>query len=344
MSRVSGLAAWVAAAALGCSGYSQGASSLLDAATAEPAAPTSEPSAPPTPEEMHVETPQPMDAGHAQPPAKPATPKPPEPEPEPEPDPDPMAPHSSANLRLARTDRFDGYLTDAYGQALYMFTGDVAGASESACLDDCARAWLPFDVSSPRPSSQLAAEDVSRFHRQDGSWQTTYKGHPLYVHASELGSRDVSGDGTDSQWFVARDYLVFLSAARSFAPAGTSSLRPMYLTDGYGRTLYVCLDDQPRTAASEAVSTCDTNCTLKRPVFSTAETDRTTLLPSLFDPSELRTLVRTDGQAQLMYRGWPLYYYSGDTAVGSTDGHNDRAWRALDPISFGENPEPGSSY
>jgi predicted lipoprotein with Yx(FWY)xxD motif len=102
--------------------------------------------------------------------------------------------------------------------------------------------------------------------------------------------------------------------------------------------LYVCLDDVPARDAKPAVSECDTICTVKRPVFGSVETGRTTLLPSVINPEELRELVRPDGQLQLTYRGWPLYYYSGDIAAGSTASHNDRAWRAIDPVSFGSEP------
>jgi predicted lipoprotein with Yx(FWY)xxD motif len=182
------------------------------------------------------------------------------------------------------------------------------------------------------PSAELDPTDIARFHRDDGAWQTTYKGHALYYRASELGTRDVTGDGVDERWFVARDYVVFLSAARKFTPAGGTTMDSSFLTDSFGRTLYICLDDQPGTAISEAISSCDTSCSAKRPAFAAAETARITRVPSLLDPSEL---VRADGLQQLTYRGWPLYLYVGDVGAGSTEGHNDRAWRAIDPVSFG---------
>lgn len=332
----------VTAAALGCSGYSEGSGRAADASVI-PAEPL------PRPAEPDSGTPGPAtDAGSKGKASAPShnapldassnTPSAPvEPPAIVDPPSQPSAPDkdSAANLRLARSARFDGYLSDAYGQALYMFAGDVAGVPDSACTGECARTWPPFDLSNPRPSSELAVEDIGRFHRRDGAWQATYKGHPLYTRASELWSRDVTSDGAEQRWFVARDYLVFLSTSRVFAPAGSSATDAPFLTDGYGRTLYVCLGDQPRTPESEAVSSCDAACTVKRPVFTTSQTERTTLLPSVIEPTELRELLRPDGQAQLTYRGWPLYQYSGDVNAGSTEGHNERAWRAIDPLSFG---------
>jgi predicted lipoprotein with Yx(FWY)xxD motif len=249
---------------------------------------------------------------------------------------------SYANLRMTRSSSFDGYLTDGFGQPLYMFVGDVSGAPESACLCDCARDWPAFDVAVAHTSAGLDSAQVSRFHRQDGAWQTTYKGHALYYRASETGTREVTGDAVDGRWFVARDYLAFLSSARTFAPEGGTATNDAFLTDGFGRTLYVCLDDQPRMAETEAISSCDAACTIKRPLFAAADPAQTVLLPSVIDSDELQPLARPDGQLQLTYRGWPLYYYRGDVGPGSTEGHNDRAWRAIDPISFGIDPEPDS--
>jgi predicted lipoprotein with Yx(FWY)xxD motif len=242
---------------------------------------------------------------------------------------------SQVNLRVEHSSPFDAYLTDELGQALYMFAGDVTGMPESGCLSECAREWPAFDIQLARPSAELNPADVSRFHRQDGAWQTTYKGHALYHRASETGTREVTGDGVNRHWFVARDYLAFLSPARTFAPAGGNATNGTFLTDGNGRTLYVCLDDLPGTATSQAKSSCDAACIIKRPIFKAPDLSRTAILPSVIDPAELQELQRPDGLTQLTYRGWPLYYYSGDVAVGATEGHNDRAWRAIDPVSFG---------
>lgn len=235
-------------------------------------------------------------------------------------------------LRSVSSTSFDSYLVDASGRPLYMFVGDITGALESACLDACALEWPAFDAPLTEVSG-LEPSDLSRFHRDDGAWQVAYKGHPLYYHRDEAGTNEVSADASGGRWFVARDYLVFLSIAHSFTPAGGSAGDDMFLTDGFGRTLYVCLDDRPRSATSDAVSSCDDDCLLTRPLFTVAQTSRTTLLPSVFDPSELRALDRADGQLQLTYCGWPLYYFAADLTPGSTAGHNERAWRAIDPIS-----------
>lgn len=326
---VAGLTALsVLAAVSGCSGYMDSTSEEIRVQT-HPIPP--EPAAEPAPEPA-AESKPPQPAGMPTE-VKEAPPMPALPQPEAT-QPQPRHPTHTPNLRLSRAPDSSRYLSDELGQALYMFVGDVAGASESACLYDCAHEWPAFDVEVAYPGADLDPKEVSRFHRQDGAWQTTYKGHPLYYRAIEAGLYVATGDGIDGRWFLARDYLAFMSTARSFAPEG-GGLLGAFLTDGFGRTLYVCLDDQPSTDTSEAVSSCDGECLGKRPIFPASAAVRTSLLPAGIDPAELRVLIRPDALLQLTYRGWPLYYFSGDLTAGSTEGHNDRAWRAFDPVSFG---------
>jgi len=244
------------------------------------------------------------------------------------------------SLRIASNDQLADYLTDGDGRALYMFTDDVSDRDEAACLGDCGLAFPPFDLAldgdAARPFAPgIDAREITRMHRQDGAWQARYKGHPLYYRAGEPAGQ-VSADSRDGVWFVARDYVAFLSSTSSFEPSGTSDQRYLYLTDGFGRTLYVCLDDRPRVGSTEPISVCSGECLANRPPFAASASLRSTRLPSSLEPSVLGAFVRGDGIVQLTYRGWPLYYFRGDAAAGGTSGHNQGAWRAIDPVAFGE--------
>lgn len=240
-----------------------------------------------------------------------------------------------ATLRLEQSPRHGAYLTNREGRSLYMYVGDVAGSRATACLGDCARDWPPFDADTLAVGPGIEPREVARFHRQDGLWQTTYKGFPLYVRASETGTREVTGDGFASRFFVAKDYLTFLSMPVNFEPAGGDPAAPgLFMTDGFGRTLYVCLDDLPAVDTAPPSTTCVGPCVTTRPPLSIGATQRTTLVPSSIDPRDLRAFTRPDGAAQLSYRGWPLYYFAGDSHTGDTNGHNEKAWRAIDPRSF----------
>lgn len=241
-----------------------------------------------------------------------------------------------ANLRLGHTIAFDGYLMDDAERPLYMFAEDVAGSASSACLDACAKDWPPFDLREVAPEPGILENEVTRFHRQDGRWQSAYKGHPLYYRASELGSRVVTGDAHDGRWFVARDYLAFITFTMSFAPAGSDSFDAGFLTNGFGRALYVCFDDTPGDATKAPVSSCVGECARRRPLWSVSEAARTSILPSVLKASDISTFERPDGVLQLALRGWPIYYFSGDESVGDVQGQNQSAWRAIDPVNFGK--------
>jgi predicted lipoprotein with Yx(FWY)xxD motif len=240
------------------------------------------------------------------------------------------------NLRLGQTPRFAGYLMDQDERPLYMFAEDVAGSAASTCLDACVKDWPPFDLKLAAPEPGILINEVTRFHRQDGRWQSAYKGHPLYYRATEVGGREITGDAVDGRWFVARDYLAFISISKSFAPAGSETFGAGFLTNGFGRALYVCFDDTPAVASTPALSSCTGECLRRRPLWSVSEAGRTTILPSVIKPDDLSELVRPDGAVQLLLRGWPVYYFSGDESWGDTQGQNQNAWRAIDPANFGK--------
>ena len=90
------------------------------------------------------------------------------------------------------------------------------------------------------------------------------------------------------------------------------------LQDSEGRTLYLF---DPDTQSGEP--TCYDDCAEAWPPFveETAAGDGV-------DASLLTTATRTDGGVQVVYNGWPLYYFSGDEAPGDTNGQglNDIWW------------------
>ena len=243
------------------------------------------------------------------------------------------------NLRLGYATGFDGYLMDRDQQPLYMFAGDIAGSESSSCLGACAHEWPPFDLPAPQPAPGILPNELTRFHRQDGRWQSAYKGHPLYYRADESGAHEVSADALEGRWFVARDYLAFIAVDASFAPAGSDEFGTGFLTNGFGRALYVCFDDTPGSAGKTPVSACLGECARRHPLWSVGEAGRTTILPSVLDALDLATFERPDGALQLTLRGWPLYYYSGDEAAGDVNGQNQNAWRAIDPLHFGKDDD-----
>lgn len=94
-----------------------------------------------------------------------------------------------------------------------------------------------------------------------------------------------------------------------------------YLTNGTGWTLYVYTKDTPNSGTSSCYGQCQTFW----PPLSGSASDLS--LPPGLNASSFGTITRTDGTKQITYEGWPLYYYSGDKAVGQTNGQDkDGTW------------------
>ncbi len=82
------------------------------------------------------------------------------------------------------------------------------------------------------------------------------------------------------------------------------------LTDSLGKTLYFFSID------ADGNSGCSGNCVANWPVFY----KDSLRLASGLDKSDFSTILRSDGQKQTTYKGWPLYYFAGDTNAGDVKG------------------------
>lgn len=87
-----------------------------------------------------------------------------------------------------------------------------------------------------------------------------------------------------------------------------------FLVDDQGRTIYVFANDTQNSGTSACT---DAACTSQwMPVVVTG----TPTAGTGVDATMLGTITRDDGTMQATYNGWPLYYYSGDTAPGDING------------------------
>lgn len=89
-------------------------------------------------------------------------------------------------------------LTDDKGMTLYIFDKDSAG--KSACNGKCAVNWPPLMAA----ADSKAMGDYTVITRDDGKKQWAYKGMPLYGWVKDKKPGDVSGDGVNNVWHVAR--------------------------------------------------------------------------------------------------------------------------------------------
>ena len=87
-----------------------------------------------------------------------------------------------------------------------------------------------------------------------------------------------------------------------------------FLVDDQGRTVYVYANDTQNSGTSVCT---DSECTSEwLPVVVTG----TPTAGTGVDATKLGTITRDDGTMQATYNGWPLYYFSGDTAPGDMNG------------------------
>ena len=89
-------------------------------------------------------------------------------------------------------------LADARGMTLYVFDKDRDGMS--ACYDKCAANWPPMLAA----AGAMADDDFGLIERKDGTRQWTYYGKPLYLWVKDTKPGDMTGDGMNGVWHVAR--------------------------------------------------------------------------------------------------------------------------------------------
>ncbi len=104
------------------------------------------------------------------------------------------------------------------------------------------------------------------------------------------------------------------------APAATLTVATdarlgVHLVDGNGRSLYYFAKDVPAGAAKAAVSNCNAECVPVWPIFHTDS-----VVAQGINATDVGEITRSDGSKQTTYKGFPLYYFAGDTAAGDTNG------------------------
>jgi len=84
--------------------------------------------------------------------------------------------------------QFGDVLFDGDAQAIYYF--DKESGSKSECYGACAEAWPPV-LTEGEPQARTGVQQglLGTTHRDDGTTQVTYDGHPLYLYAHEGPNR-----------------------------------------------------------------------------------------------------------------------------------------------------------
>ncbi len=225
------------------------------------------------------------------------------------------------NVMLETKADVGNYLIDPRGMTLYYFARDTIGKSNagSAVIAN----WPVYYAGNvpANPSGNMTApsilktNDFTTITRDDGTKQTAYRGWPLYYYINDMNPGDTLGEGGGGIWFVLKQpfYAVMLE---------TNSTLGNYLADSKGMTLYYS------TLDSNSNSTATLETLRNWPIFMA---DNLTAV-SAVQSSDFATMTRTDGQKQITYKGYPLYYYAGDKAPGDMLGQGvGRNWYVIDP-------------
>ena len=67
-------------------------------------------------------------------------------------------------------------------------------------------------------------------------------------------------------------------------------------------------------------------------------------VPASLNKANFGTITRSNGQKQTTFKGYPLYYYSGDKAPGDTNGEGvGGVWHVVNPDNFPPAASPSAT-
>jgi predicted lipoprotein with Yx(FWY)xxD motif len=87
---------------------------------------------------------------------------------------------------------------DADGMTLYTFDRDEPNTSN--CYDKCAENWPPLMAD----ANAMADGEWTIVERTDGTKMWAYDGMPLYLFVKDEKPGDMTGDGANEVWHVAK--------------------------------------------------------------------------------------------------------------------------------------------
>lgn len=240
---------------------------------------------------------------------------------------------AAKTLRIENTAELGQVVTDSEGWTLYRFEDDSADPPASACTGACAETWPPVPAEDAAAAAGIRASQLGRVQREDGSWQLTLGGRPVYRYAGDTAPGDTSGHGVGGTWYAlspnggragdagagaadgAADGAAQLEAVRN-EELGT------ILVDAEGRTLYRFDEDTAWPMKSNCTGPCLDTWKPAKPVDEDRLDGVAAGLVSVYE--------RPDGTRQLAIDCWPVYRFTGDDGPGDTNGHGKQGlWSAV---------------
>ncbi|GAB3019628.1 hypothetical protein [Bowmanella dokdonensis] len=209
-------------------------------------------------------------------------------------------------------DSFSAQLQDKSGFQLYTFDNDTEGTSLCTSLS-CMNNWPALLAQ----AGDQATAPYSIFTRADGLDQWAINGKPLYFFAGDESAADTNGEAVGSVWWAARPTPVRVRNHEAHGP-GLVSTPGVLPSQGHsaddleGLSLYFFLED----TQGSGESTCFTGCVNVWPPLYASSSDQA------FGEFEIIERTESGGEQTLQwtYKGWPLYFYIGDSQPGDVTG------------------------
>ncbi len=106
-------------------------------------------------------------------------------------------------LRAAQAGALNPVVVNGAGLTLYRFDNDTAKPSKSNCNGQCATTWPPVTVNKGGRVfvSGIKGSDVGFVKRDDGQFQLTVRGWPVYRFNKDTKAGETLGQGVGGTWF-----------------------------------------------------------------------------------------------------------------------------------------------
>jgi predicted lipoprotein with Yx(FWY)xxD motif/predicted outer membrane protein len=90
-------------------------------------------------------------------------------------------------------------VVDSGRRTVYRFDNDTANPPRSNCRGECTRQWIPVKPNGKELTTRgISRRMVDKIKREDGTWQVTLSGWPLYRFAGDQKPGDANGQGMGS--------------------------------------------------------------------------------------------------------------------------------------------------
>ena len=204
------------------------------------------------------------------------------------------------------------YFVDEKGRTLYGFARDNFGKNNFTKSDFSNNSvWPIYEETLEAIPSTLSKADFSTID-VFGKKQLAYKGWPLYYFGADnavKGSNKGVSFPSPGIWPVINENVTSLPKEPKVVLANDAVLGS-FMTDQDGKTLYFFSRDAADNSA------CSGGCATTWPAYHLTNI---AVGPGL-NAADFGEIVRPDGAKQTTYKGWPLYYFSGDTQAGEKKG------------------------